>query len=74
MQSYFLLVGLLINLWLGTLIGTPIIVIIKLFIAKVIKILNFNYMLILSINSKGLKELVKFYIINFIIFKLINII
>ena len=72
MQSCFLLVGLLIKLWLGTLVGTPIIVIIKLFIAKVIKILNFNYMLILSINSKGLKKLVEFYIINFIIFKLIN--
>ena len=54
--------------------GTLIVVTIKLFIAKVIKILNFNYMLILSINSKGLKELVEFYIINFIIFKLINII
>jgi hypothetical protein len=74
LQSCFLLVGLLIKLRLGTLVGTPIIVIVKLFIAKVIKILNFNYMLILSINSKGLKELVEFYIINFIIFKLINII
>ena len=54
--------------------GTSIIVIIKLFIAKVIRILNFNYMLILGINSKNLKGLVKLYIINLIIFKLVNII
>ena len=54
--------------------GTPIIVIIKLFIAKVIRILNFNYILILGISSKGLKRLIELYIINFIILKLINII
>ena len=54
--------------------GTLIIIIIKLFITKVIRILNFNYILILGVSSKGLKGLVKFYIINFIIFKLINII
>jgi hypothetical protein len=71
---YFLLVGPFIKLWLGTLVGTPIIVIIKLSIAKVIRILNFNHILILGVSSKGLKGLVKFYIINFIIFKLINII
>ena len=45
--------------------GTPIIVIIELFIAKVIRILNFNYILILGVSSKGLKRLVKLYIINF---------
>ena len=54
--------------------GILIIVIIKLFIAKVIRILNFNYILILGTSSKGLKGLVEFYIINFIILKLINII
>ena len=53
---------------------TSIIVIIKLFIAKVIRILNFNHVLILGISSKGLKGLVELYIINLIIFKLINII
>ena len=70
----FLLVGPLIKLWLSALVGTPIIVIIKLFIAKVIKILNFNYIFILGVSSKGLKGLIKLYIIHFIIFKLINII
>ena len=74
MQLCFLPVSPLIKLRLGALIGISIIVTIKLFIAKVIKILNFNYILILSVSSKGLKKLVKFYIINLIIFKLINII
>ena len=74
MQSCFLLVGLLIKLRLGALVGTLIVVIIKLFIAKVIRILNFNYILILGISSKGLKGLVELYIINFIILKLVNII
>ena len=74
MQLCFLLVGLLIKLRLGALVGTLIIVIIKLSIAKVIKILNFNYMLILGVSSKGLKKLVKFYIIYFVILKLINVI
>ena len=71
---YFLLVGFLIKLWLGAPVGTLIVVMIKLFIAKVIRIFNFSCVLILDISSKGLKGLVKFYIINFIIFKLINII
>ena len=70
----FLLVGPLIKLRLGALVGTLIIVIIKLFITKVIKILNFNYIFILGISSKGLKGLVELYIVYFIIFKLINII
>ena len=67
MQSYFLLVGPLIKLQPGALVGTLIIITIKLSIAKVIKILNFNYMLILGISSKGFKGLIKFYIINLII-------
>jgi hypothetical protein len=71
---YFLLVGPLIKLWLSTLIGILIIVIIKFFITKVIKILNFNYIFILGISSKCLKVLIEFYIINFIILKLINVI
>ena len=54
--------------------GTLIVVIIKLFLTKVIKILNFNYIFILSISNKGLKRLIEFYIIYFIIFKFINII
>ena len=54
--------------------GTLIVVIIELFIVKVIRILNFNYILVLSVSSKGLKRLVKFYIINFITFKLVNVI
>ena len=59
---YFLLVGFLIKLWLGAPVGTLIVVTIKLFIAKVIRILNFNHVLILGISSKGLKGLVEFYI------------
>ena len=74
MQLCFLLVGPFIKLQLGALIGTLIIVIIKLFIAKVIGILNFNYILILSISSKGFKGLIELYIIYFTIFKLINVI
>ena len=71
---YFLPVGLFIKLWLSALVGTPIIVIIELSIAKVIKILNFNYILILGASSKGLKGLIKLYIIHFMIFKLVNVI
>ena len=71
---YFLLVGLFIKLRPGALVGILIIVMIKLFIAKVIRILNFNYILILSVSSKGLKKLVEFYIINLIIFELVDII
>jgi hypothetical protein len=71
---YFLPVGPLIKLRLGTLIGTLIIVIIKLSIAKVIGILNFNHMLILGVNSKGLKGLVELYIVYLTILKLVNII
>ena len=71
---YFLLVGPFIKLRLGALVGTLIVVTIKLFIAKVIKILNFNRVLILGISSKGLKGLVELYIIYLIILKLINII
>ena len=70
----FLLMGPFIKLQLGTLVGTLIIVIIKLSITKVIKIFNFNHVLILSISSKGFKGLIELYIIYFIIFKLINII
>ena len=70
----FLLVGFFIKLRLGAPVGTPIVVIIKLSIAKVIKILNFNCVFILGTSSKGLKELVKLYIVYFIILKLINII
>jgi hypothetical protein len=69
----FLLVGPLIKLRPGTLVGTLIVVIIKLPIAKVIKILNFNYIFILGVSSKGLKGLVELYIINLTIFKFINI-
>jgi hypothetical protein len=71
---YFLLVGPFIKLRLGALVDTLIIVIIELSIAKVIRIFNFNYMLILGVSSKGLKKLVEFYIINFMIFKLVDII
>ena len=74
MQLYFLLVGPFIKLRLGALVSTLIIVIIKLFIAKVIRIFNFNRLLILGISSKGLKGLVELYIIYFIILKLINVI
>jgi hypothetical protein len=70
----FLLIGPLIKLRLNALVSTSIIVMIKLFIAKVIRILNFNYILILGVSSKGLKGLVELYIINLIILKLINII
>ena len=54
--------------------GTPIIVIIKLSITKVIRILNFNRVLILGASSKGLKGLVELYIIHLAILKLVNII
>ena len=70
----FLLIGLFIKLQLNTLVCTLIVVIIELSIAKVIRILNFNYMLILGISSKGLKGLVELYIINLITLKLVNII
>ena len=50
------------------------IVIIKLFIAKVIRILNFSYIFVLGISSKGFKGLVKLYIIYLAILKLVNII
>ena len=70
----FLPVGPLIKLWLSASVGTLIVVIIKLFITKVIGILNFNYKLILNISSKGPKGLIELYIIYFIIFKFINII
>ena len=71
---YFLLVGFFIKLRLGALIDILIVVIIKLFIARVIRIFNFNYMLVLNISSKGLKKLVELYIIYFMILKLINVI
>ena len=71
---YFLLIGLFIKLWLSTLVGTLIVVTIKLFIAKVIRIFNFNYILILDASSKGLKGLVELYIIHLAILKLINVI
>ena len=71
---YFLLIGLFIKLRPGTLVGILIIVIIKLSITKVIRIFNFNYIFILNISSKGFKGLVELYIINLIIFKLVNII
>ena len=70
----FLLIGPFIKLRLGALVGTPIIVIIKFSITKIIRIFNFNYILILGVSSKGLKRLVKFYIIYFAILKLVNII
>ena len=70
----FLLVGPFIKLRLGALVGTLIIVIIKLSITKVIRILNFNYILVPDISSKGLKGLVELYIIYLIILKLIDII
>ena len=54
--------------------GTLIIVIIKLSIAKVIGILNFNYILIPGASSKGLKGLVELYIIHLTILKLVNVI
>jgi hypothetical protein len=67
-------VGPLIKLRLSTLIDTPIIVIIKLSIAKVIKVLNFNYIFIPGVSSKGFKELVELYIINLTIFELVDVI
>jgi hypothetical protein len=70
----FLLVGPFIKLRLGALVGTLIIIIIKLFITKVIRILNFNYIFIPGISSKGLKGLVELYIVYFRILKFINII
>ena len=54
--------------------GTLIVVIIKFFIAKVIRILNFNYIFVLGVSSKGLKRLVELYIINFTILKFVNVI
>jgi hypothetical protein len=71
---YFLLISLFIKLRLGALVGTLIVVIIKLFIVKVIRILNFNYMFIPSVSSKSLKGLIEFYIIHLAILKFINII
>jgi hypothetical protein len=71
---YFLLISPLIKLRLGTLVGTLIIVIIKLSIAKVIRILNFNRVLVLGISSKGLKGLIELYIVHLTILKLINVI
>ena len=71
---YFLLIGPLIKLQLGVLVGTLIIIIIKLSITKVIKILNFSYILVLGVSSKSLKRLVEFYIVYLAILKLINII
>ena len=70
----FLLVGPLIKLRLSTPVGTLIVVIIKLSIAKVIGILNFNRVLVLGISSKGLKGLVELYIIYIAILKLVNVI
>ena len=70
----FLLVGPLIKLRLGALVGILIVVMIKLSIAKVIGIFNFNYILVLNISSKGLKGLIEFYIIHLTIFKLVNVI
>ena len=54
--------------------GILIVVIIKFFITKVIRILNFNYIFISSVSSKGLKRLVKLYIVYLIIFKLVDVI
>ena len=71
---YFLPVGPLIKLRPGALVGTSIIVTIELSIAKVIRILNFNHILILSASNKGLKGLIKLYIIYLTIHKLVNII
>ena len=67
-------VGPLIKLRLGALVGTLIIVIIKLSIAKVIGILNFNCVLILSASSKGLKGLVELYIVHLAILELVDVI
>ena len=70
----FLLVGPFIKLRLGALVGTLIVVIIELSIAKVIRILNFNRVFVLGTSSKGLKELVELYIVHLTIFKLVDII
>ena len=70
----FLLVGPLIKLRPDALVGTLIIIIIKLSIAKAIRILNFGYVLVLGMSSKGLKRLVEFYIVHLMILKLVNII
>jgi hypothetical protein len=56
------------------LVGTLIIVMIKLSIAKVIRILDFNHILVPGVSSKGLKGLVELYIVYLVILKLINII
>ena len=74
MQSYFLLVGPLIKLRPGAPVGTLIVVIIELSITKVIRILNFNRVLIPGASSKGLKGLVELYIVHLAILKLVNII
>ena len=71
---YFLLISPLIKLQLGALINTPIVVTIEPFITKVIKIFNFNYILILNTSSKGFKRLIEFYIIHLTILEFINII
>ena len=71
---YFLLVGPLIKLRLGALVGILIIVIIELSIAKVIRILDFNRVLVPSTSSKGLKGLVELYIVHLTILKLVNVI
>ena len=71
---YFLPVGPLIKLRPGAPVGTPIVVTVKLSIAKIIRIFNFNRVLILGASSKGLKRLIELYIIYLIIFKLVNII
>jgi hypothetical protein len=67
-------VGPLIKLQLGALVGTLIVVIIELFIAKVIRIFNFNYILVPGVSSKGLKGLVELYIVHLMIFKLVDVI
>ena len=58
----------------STPVGTLIIIIIKLSITKVVRILNFNRVLIPSISSKGLKGLVELYIVYLAILKLVNVI
>ena len=52
---FILLIGLFIKLQIGTLIPNPIVFIIKLFIAKFIRILNFNSIGVLNAGIKGLK-------------------
>ena len=70
----FLLVSPLIKIQLGAPVGTLIIVIIELSIAKVIRNFNFSCMLILGVNSKSLKGLVKLYNVHLMIFELIDVI